>query len=115
MATEIAGCVLRAKDRHVTARFYSALGLGIDEHQHGGPMHYEVGPLALSCVMEVYSWSESFPQDTLMIYVDSIPATLGVVAEHGIMPTSELKEMSNMKFVYIKDPDNRPVMLIERK
>ncbi len=115
MAAQIAGYVLRAQDRHVTARFYTELGLNTTEHQHGGPKHYEMGPLADGCVAEVYQWSESFPHDALMLNVDSISTAIGVAEKYGIKPETELRESSDMKFVYIKDPDGRSLMLIESK
>lgn len=115
MAAQIAGYILRARDRHKTARFYEELGLCTKEHQHGGPKHFEMGPLAKSCVAEVYQWSESFPQDALMLNVDSISSTLEIAARYGIEPETEVRDVTDMKFIYIKDPDGRTVMLIEQK
>mgnify|MGYP001602530872 CR=1 FL=1 len=113
MATQVAGYILRAKDRHTTARFYQELGLNTKEHRHGGPKHYEMGTLTDACVMEVYQWSELFPHDALMLSVDSISNALGIAATYGIQPRTELREMPEMKFIYINDPDGRAIMLIE--
>jgi predicted enzyme related to lactoylglutathione lyase len=113
MGTQIAGYVLRARDRHITARFYSELGLNMHEHQHGGPMHYEMGPLAPGCVVEVYKSTDVFSHDALMLNVDSISDALEIAARYGIKPTSAVREMTSARFVYITDPDGRMVLLIE--
>jgi hypothetical protein len=115
MLTQVAGFVLRAKDRHLTARFYSELGLITHEHQHGGPKHYEMNPLAEGCIVEVYTASELFQCDALMLNVASIATALEVAAKYDIAPQTNSRETADMKFVYIKDPDGRVVMLIEKK
>lgn len=115
MATTVAGFILRAADRQETARFYAELGLRANEHQHGGPIHHEVGPMSDECVMEVYIRSPAFSQDALMLNVDSIEAALNVVAGFGIQAAMDVRDMGDAKFVYIADPDGRPVMLIEKK
>lgn len=115
MPTQIAGYILRANQRHVTARFYEELGLVTNEHQHGGPKHYEIKPQADNCVTEVYQRSESFPHDTLMLNVDSISNSLAVAIRYGLTSQTELRETADMKFIYIKDPDGRSLMLIEPK
>ena len=78
-------------------------------------MHYEIGPLAASCVVEVYKSTDSFPYDALMINVDSISDVLVTAARYGSKPTSDVREVSGTKFVYIHDPDDRMVLLIEKK
>lgn len=115
MAASIAGFVLRAGDRHETSRFYEELGLRGNEHQHGGPVHYAMGPMSDECVMEVYSRSPAFSQDALMLNVDSIVASLQVAATFGIQAKMNVREMQDALFIYITDPDGRPVMLIEKK
>ncbi len=115
MAAQIVGYILRAKNKQVTARFYEELGLSSREHEHDGPRHYELGPFIKNCVAEVYSWSESFPQDAFMLNVDSISDALEITARYGISPVTELRNGTNMKFIYINDPDGRVVMLIEPK
>ncbi len=64
MTARIAGIVLRANDKHRTAQFYLKLGLVPREHQHGGPMHYEVSPLSPQCAVEIYQKSGTFPVKT---------------------------------------------------
>jgi catechol 2,3-dioxygenase-like lactoylglutathione lyase family enzyme len=116
MSTEIAGIVFRSKDKERLTRFYSDLGLSISEHQHGGPKHYEVTPLSDSGVLEIYSASQLLSQDALMLYVDSLSETLSIVARgYKINQECEIKETPDSLFVYIKDPDGRLVMLIQKK
>ena len=113
MPSRIAGVVLRAADRHATARFYARLGLTANEHEHGGPKHYEIGPPSETFVLEAYLKSESFPRDAVMVEVDSIDAALAGLAEFGTRPRTAPKVAGDMKFVYVNDPDGRDVMLIE--
>lgn len=116
MPTEIAGIVFRSKDKTFLSRFYSDIGLSTNEHQHGGPRHFEVTPLSNDGVLEIYSLSELFPHDALMLYVDSISETLSVVAKgYNIYPEHPIKETVTSFFLYIKDPDGRLVMLIQKK
>lgn len=115
MTARVAGLVLRTGDKHLTARFYKELGLAAREHEHGGPKHYEVGPLSEDCVLEIYQASERISKDTLMLEVASIKAALLVAGRFGIKLCTELKEVGDARFVYITDPDGRYVMLIERK
>jgi hypothetical protein len=114
MPTRIAGVVLRSTDRHVTARFYGSLGLAANEHEHGGPKHYEIGPSSEGFVVEAYLKSPEFPRDALMVEVDSIDAALAAVREFGSQPRTAVKVAGDMKFVYVSDPDGRDVMLIEQ-
>lgn len=113
MPTQIIGFVLRAGDRNVTAQFYEKLGLKAKEHQHGGPMHHEVGPLAEGFVVEIYKKSLAFATDAIMIGVDSLEEAIRAVAEFGIAPKGEIKEIESTRFVYVTDPDGRDVMLIQ--
>lgn len=116
MPTEIAGIVFRSKDKTLLARFYSDMGLRTNEHQHGGPGHFEVTSMSNNGVLEIYSLSELFPHDALMLYVDSLFETLSVVANgYNIYPERAIKETAASFFVYIKDPDGRLVMLIQKK
>ncbi|MDO8482369.1 MAG: VOC family protein [bacterium] len=114
--TKIAGFVLRRSDRQATAAFYRELGLTTNEHRHGeGPKHHEVLPLAPDFVVEIYQSSPAFSQDTIMIEVDSLMATLKIAARHKIIPSGDIREGPKMRFVYITDPDKRSLMLIEKK
>ena len=115
MATQIAGFILRSNDCQRTTRFYAELGLVENQHQHGGPQHYVIGPLTDDCVAEVYTRSDRFPQDTLMLCVDSIDTALEIAGRYGIKPQTQLSKGSDMDFIYITDPDGRPVMLIQNK
>ena len=114
MTSRIAGIVLRAADRHATARFYAALGLATREHEHGGPKHYEVGPQSAEAVVEVYQRSAAFTTDAIMVEVASIDAALQAVLEVGARPRSAPKDAGEFRFVYVTDPDGRDVMLIEK-
>ena len=114
MTARIAGFVLRASERHATARFYARLGLTTREHEHGGPRHYEVGPQAAEAVVEIYQRSAAFAADAVMIEVDSIDAALRAAAEFGSQPAAPPKDAGDFRFVYVADPDGRPVMLIEK-
>ena len=109
MATRFAGTVLRAADKHATARFYERLGFEAHEHEHGGPRHYEIGPVASSAVVEVYARSTAFTGDAIMIEVDSLDAALAAVLEPGAAP----KDAGAFRFAYVTDPDGRDIMLIE--
>lgn len=115
MIAHIAGFVLRSKDRHLTARFYAELGLSTHDHEHGGPRHYETGPLSEDFVVEVYQASEHFPGDALMLEVSSIEHSLEVSARFGVQIRTSLRDLGEVKIIYITDPDGRDVMLIEKK
>ena len=115
MPTQLAGFILRAKDRNVNAKFYEDLGLTNHAHQHGGPVHHEIGPVARDFVGEIYAASQNFSQDALMLYVDSIPDALLVAKKYGIAPTTKIRETAVIDFIYITDPDARPLMLIQKK
>jgi predicted lactoylglutathione lyase len=115
MNTRIAGIVLRASNRHITAEFYKKLGLNTNEHEHGGPKHYEIGPLSKENVVEIYQQSTTFTRDAIMLEVDSIDSAITAVSDLGIKPKGEVKDSVSMRFVYITDPDGRDVMLIENK
>ena len=114
MPTRIAGVVLRAADRHVTAQFYARLGLDAREHEHGGPKHYEIGPSSEGFVVEAYARSPAFPSDAIMVEVDSIDAALRAAEQFGVRPSAPAKVAGGLRFVYVTDPDGRPVMLIEK-
>ena len=115
MATRFAGIVLRASDKDATARFYQRLGLVAREHEHGGPRHYEVGPLAPDAVVEVYARSAAFSGDAVMVEVDSLDAALAAALAPGEGPKVGPKDAGAFRFAYVTDPDGRSVMLIEAR
>ncbi len=115
MVASIAGMVFRAANRHETARFYAELGLGVYEHQHGGPLHYEVAPMSDEIVLEIYLRSPVFARDALMINVDSIEVALEVASRFQIEAKMPVRDTEDSKFVYINDPDGRDVLLIQKK
>lgn len=104
----VAGFILRSINRDETAAFYKILGLIASEHQHGGPVHFELGPTDSACVAEVYKRTENFPSDAMMVRTVDIArvlSTLGVDAQ--------CKDVGDMRLTYLKDPDDRAVMLYQ--
>ncbi|MDB5264619.1 MAG: hypothetical protein JWN64_190 [Parcubacteria group bacterium] len=112
---QVRGMIFRARDRKITARFYADLGLSEHEHQHGGPVHHELGPMSDTAVVEIYQASTKFNADVLMIEVDSIEEALKIISTYEITPKTEIMESSDMRFQYVQDPDGRPLMLIKQK
>ncbi|TSC84344.1 MAG: hypothetical protein G01um101413_639 [Parcubacteria group bacterium Gr01-1014_13] len=113
---KIAGFVLRCADKKITADFYTKLGLNAVKHEHGGPLHFQLEPLAdkeTELVVELYNLSSQYAKDAIMLYVDSIPKALAMARDFGIEPKTEVKEAKNFVHVYITDPDGRDVMLIQ--
>lgn len=110
---KIAGFIFRVKQTDTAATFYKALGLSINEHAHGGPLHIEVGPTSPSFVLELYKKSAKFNQDALMIEVDSLDAALLSVREFLGAAPAQVQEHPTMKLVYISDPEGRMIMLYE--
>lgn len=105
----ILGLVRRVKNRTEMANFYRLLGLSLVEHQHGGPVHVEVGPVDPSFVLEVYERSERYPTDALMIGVEDLKAVLQLLQQSGF----EAPSVNEKNFVYVKDPDGVDVMLVQ--
>jgi len=114
MTTHIAGFILRATDRKVTAEFYAALGLDILEHQHSGPFHYELAQHSHDFVVEVYAKSKGFPTDAIMLSVTSLEKSLGIALALGSVQLTDIHEGESGRFLYVTDPDMRPVMLLQR-
>ncbi len=116
MPTQIAGFVLRCLSRGATAQFYQRLGLKTDGHQHGGPFHFEVQPVAKEVVIELYTASRQYSMDAITLMVDSIAKALEAVKDLGVVPKTELKTSADKKlsFQYITDPDGRDVMLMQK-
>lgn len=112
--TKIVGVVLRAKDKARSAAFYRALGLELTEHKHGGPMHYEMGPHDPSLVVELYQASDHFRHDALMLSVPNLTDALAICFRFNVFPATEIMGTPSMTFVYVRDPDDRLVMLIQQ-
>lgn len=112
MPAEVKGIVFRSKDKSVTAQFYADLGLGMQDHEHGGPRHFGVLPISPTFVLEIYQASEAYDVDAILLNVDSISEALLVAKKYGIEPITELRVVGNLQSVYIKDPDGRAVMLL---
>jgi hypothetical protein len=114
MTSSIAGFILRSHNRRETADFYAALGLRPHEHSHGGPPHFEVGPNAPDIVLEIYSRSDAYHLDAVMIEVDSIEQALKAIEKFDPDPLYPIKG-EGFRFLYVSDPDERCVMLIQKK
>ena len=114
MTIRFAGIVLRASSRQDTATFYEALGLTLTEHQHGGPYHFEVSPVSPDIVVEIYTASPTFRRDALIVEVSSIEETLRNIESYGDWH-GDVVHRGELTFVYVTDPDGRPLMLLEKK
>jgi hypothetical protein len=114
MRAKIAGMVLRTRSREASGKFYEALGLILNEHAHGGPTHFEMGPNAHDLVFEMYKGSVNFSEDTLMIEVDSLDEALRICEEFKVLPYEDLRKGEGIRFAYVLDLDNRSVMLLEK-
>ncbi len=110
----ISGLILRCQDKGATALFYLRLGLTTHEHEHGGPRHFEVGPISPDFVAEIYKASERFPRDAIMVQVGSLAAALEVLKEMKVAPVSEVTVLPGYRFIYARDPDGRDVMIMEK-
>ncbi len=115
MTTKIGGILFRCLDKKKTAKFYAKLGLTIVEHEHGGPLHFEIGPAASTMVVELYNASDYYPRDAIMIMVDSLKKSLGKIKKLGIVPKTSIIENRGFVLIYITDPDGRDVMLFQRE
>ena len=118
MPTKIGGFVLRCADKKITADFYAALGLTTTEHQHAGPSHFGVEPLAdkkTEFIVEIYDASARYAKDAIIVWVDSIARALAIAKDFSIEPKAEIKVVNNFLRVYITDPDGRDVMLIQEQ
>lgn len=114
--TKIAGMVFRCKDERVTTDFYNKLGLGMKESQHGSsPLHFEVTTAAEKVLFEFYDSSTRRPKDTIMLVVDSVEDALNVAKDFGIEPKTPLVTAKGYRYIYITDPDDRDVMLIQEE
>ena len=107
--SNILGIVRRAKSRKQVTDFYKLLGLNVNEHQHGGPVHVEVGPIDSKIVFEVYQHSPRYATDAVMVGVADLKATLLTLQQNGV----DIPPMTEKNFVYVKDPDGSDVMLVQ--
>lgn len=110
---KIVGFVFRSKNKQDAVNFYTKLGLVAEEHQHDdGPRHFSLKPTIEELAVEIYAASNSYPTDAIMLEVDSIEDVLAAI---GIDPEMPIKEIGiKFRFTYIKDPDHRDVMLIQK-
>lgn len=113
--TKILGMVLRTGHYEEQKDLYRFLGINVDEHQHGGPLHLGIGSLSKDFVVEVYKSSAKFSVPSLMVDLerDLMGILGGLKEEFNIVPEDRMKEFdSGRKFVYIKDFDGQLIMLI---
>lgn len=104
------GYVRRTGKYEEMKSFYKLLGLTVHEHQHGGPVHTEVGPIRSDFVVEVYRRSLKYSTDALMVGVDDLATTLSSLRRTGVSPHTVIEEG---KVVYVKDPEGSDVMLVQ--
>lgn len=115
--TKIAGLVLRAERKETTARFYSELGLETEKHSHGGPKHYEVTPISETFALEIYARFKQLRKlsdDALILEVDSIDDALVIVNGFRCKIEGERFQLNELTFLYVTDPDDRLVLLMEK-
>ena len=115
MKTSISGIILRVAQKQITADFYAKIGLNFREHSHGGPLHYECLDISPAFVAEIYQSSPAYPDDALMLTVESISEVLDIAKTFDISPRGMIKETDEIRFIYITDPDGHDVMLVENK
>ena len=114
MAT-IGGMVLRSTKKEETAAFYRVLGISLTEHSHGGPMHFEMMPNDAELVFELYAASQSYKRDAIMIFVEQLEDTLEKLRNFGVPWYGHTHETVTMRFFYTCDPDQRDVLIIQKK
>lgn len=105
----ILGIVRRAKSKERVTEFYKLLGLKVNEHQHGGPVHVEVMPIDPKFIFEVYQQSPLYATDAVMVGVADLKATLLTLQHNGV----DVPPVTEKNFVYVKDPDGSDVMLVQ--
>ena len=109
-SAKILGFVLRSSDRSATAAFYELIGLKAHEHQHSGPLHFEIAAVSDEAVLEIYSASQKHFRDSVMVECADLAGTLRRLAERNIFPDRIIEQ--NL-MVYVRDPDGRDVLLIQ--
>jgi hypothetical protein len=111
----IAGFVLRSKSREETARFYQVLGLATNEHAHGGPRHTELVPMDRVVTCEIYASSPKYSRDALMVYVQSVEETIKKLERASFPQRTDIVKQESSCFAYVYDPDERPVLLMQKR
>lgn len=109
--------VIRSLEPEKTIAFYESLGMLFQKEQHGGgPLHWaaELGGLA----MEVYpakSAGDVGGTTRLGFVVDDVGLRLETLRSFGVEIASELKRSQWGLRAVVRDPDGRPVELVERQ
>jgi lactoylglutathione lyase len=119
--TEIASLVLYAADPEATAAFYRALGLGLEDEDHGeGPVHFatELGPVhfaiyparAAGRAGERGCGGSTFPG----FYVASLDRAAQALARAGATTLTGHDQMPWGCRIVAEDPDGRAVEVNQR-
>jgi lactoylglutathione lyase len=120
--TEVASLVLYAGRPAATAAFYRALGLGLEDEDHGeGPVHFaaEVGPVhfaiypaeAAGRAGERRSGGSVFPG----FYVESLDRAAEALAEVSAPILTSHEEMPWGCRIVAEDPDGRAIEVNQRE
>lgn len=105
--------VLRSPDIDRAASFYSALGLLIRKHSHGGPEHYTA--VVAGFVFEIYPLTaQSGPTTSTRIgfNVDDVDSLIPGVVALGAEVISPVKESEWGRRAVVKDLDGHTVELL---
>jgi len=119
--TEIASLVLYAADPEATAAFYRALGLGLEDEDHGeGPVHFatELGPVHFAIYPartagqagERGCGGSTFPG----FYVASLDRAAQALARAGAATLTGHDQMPWGCRIVAEDPDGRAVEVNQR-
>lgn len=119
--TEMASLVLYAASPAATAAFYRALGLGLEDEDHGeGPVHFatELGPVHFAIYPaeapgragERRSGGSFFPG----FYVESLDHAVQAVTRAGARILTRHEQMPWGCRVVAEDPDGRAVEVNQR-
>lgn len=105
--------VLRSPDIDRAAKFYSALGLLITKHSHGGPEHYTA--VVAGFVFEIYPLtprSGSTTSTRIGFNVDDVDSIVPSVVALGAELISPVKESEWGRRAVVKDLDGHTVELL---
>jgi predicted enzyme related to lactoylglutathione lyase len=119
--TELASMVLFAANSSVTAAFYRALGLALEDEHHGeGPIHFaaELGPVHFAIypaqapgrAQERRTGGNVFPG----FYVDSLEHVVSALKQAGAPILTEHEQMPWGCRIVAEDPDGRAVEINQR-